>query len=276
MVMITASLVLFENNPTQYELAIRSFIEGCNGILYVVDNSRSRLQSELFLHSRVKYFHTGLNLGFGGGHNFAIKECSGEAGLHLILNPDVYFESSVLPVLIDYMDDNPEVGVLMPRINYPNGSLQRLCKLLPTPLDLIFRRFIPFQYIKKKINHRYEMRGLSQDMPSNVPVLSGCFLLVRTQIFEYLCGFDTRFFMYMEDVDLVRRIGDISEVVYLPSVQVTHSYAKGSYRNPKLLAYHLTSAVLYFFKWGWFFDRIRKERNLSAIKMINEANGGRK
>jgi len=77
--------------------------------------------------------------------------------------------------------------------------------------------------------------------------------------------FDERFFMYMEDVDLVRRIGDVSDAVYLPSVQVKHAYAKGSYRSRKLLGYHLRSAILYFNKWGWFIDQDRRERNEKAL-----------
>ena len=67
--------------------------------------------------------------------------------------------------------------------------------------------------------------------------------------------------MYMEDIDLVRRIGEVAETVYQPSVQVVHAYARGSYRNHKLLGYHMRSAVQYFNKWGWIFDSNRKINN---------------
>lgn len=262
---ISASLVLFHNDPAQYGSAIRCFLQGCDGILYVVDNSMAPLQHELFEHPRVRYVHAGENLGFGKAHNRAFAMAAGTSDAHLLLNPDIFFEPHVLPELGSFLGENQGAGAVMPRITYPDGSLQRLCKLLPTPVDLIFRRFIPSELIKAKINQRYEMHALAQDRPSRVPTLSGCFLLIRSDLLHRLGGFDERFFMYMEDVDLVRRICDVSDAVYLPSVQVKHAYAKGSYRSRKLLGYHLRSAILYFNKWGWFIDQDRRERNKKAL-----------
>lgn len=226
------------------------------------------LQHVLFEHPRVRYVYAGENLGFGKAHNRAIEMIAGTFDAHLLLNPDISFEPHVLPELCRFLEANRGVGAVMPRITYPDGRLQRLFKLLPTPVDLLLRRFIPSERIKAKINRRYEMHGLSQDRPSRVPTLSACFLLIRSELLSRLGGFDERFFMYMEDVDLVRRIGDVAETVYVPSVQIVHGYAKGSYRSRKLLGYHLRSAVLYFFKWGWFFDRTRKMRNRFALDQI--------
>lgn len=258
---LSASLVLFHNEATQYSLAIQSFLDGCDGVLYVLDNSSSPLEHVLFAHPRVRYMHPGTNLGFGKAHNRALALVASTSDVHLFLNPDVEFDCNVLPALMTYLESNQEVGALMPRVEYPDGTLQRLCKLLPTPVELIFRRFIPSNAIKNRINQRYELHALPQDRPSCVPTLSGCFLLIRTKLLQKIGGFDERYFMYMEDVDLVRRIGDIAQTVYLPSIKVVHAYAKGSYRNKKLLAYHLESAIRYFFKWGWFFDRARNKRN---------------
>jgi len=67
-----------------------------------------------------------------------------------------------------------------------------------------------------------------------------------------LGGFDERYFMYMEDVDLVRRCASLGKVKYLPKMTVVHEFSKGSYHNPKLLRYHVCSAIMYFNKWGWF------------------------
>jgi GT2 family glycosyltransferase len=265
---ISASLVLFHNDPAQYEIAMHCFLSCCDGTLYVVDNSAVQLQHKLFAHDRVCYVYAGKNLGFGKAHNTAINMAVRSSEAHLLLNPDISFEPHVLPELCRFLEANRGVGAVMPRITYPDGRLQHLCKLLPTPVDLILRRFIPSERIKVKINRRYEMHGLSQARPSRVPTLSGCFLLIRSELMSRVGSFDERFFMYMEDVDLVRRIGDVAETVYVPSVQVVHGYAKGSYRNRKLLGYHLRSAVLYFFKWGWFFDRTRKIRNRLALDQI--------
>lgn len=264
---ISASLVLFHNNPAQYGLSIRCFLDGCDGTLYVVDNSAGPLQHELFAHPRVRYFYAGKNLGFGKAHNSAIMIAVGTSDVHLLLNPDISFEPHVLPELGQFLEANPFVGAVMPRVNYPDGSLQRLCKMMPTPVDLILRRFAP-ERIKERLNQRYEMHWLAQDRPSHVPTLSGCFLLIRSDLLQSIGGFDERFFMYLEDVDLVRRIGDIAETIYQPSVEVVHAYAKGSYSNRKLLGYHLLSAIQYFNKWGWFFDSTRKIRNRNALSNL--------
>lgn len=264
---LSASLVLFNNSPRQYELAIRSFLEGSNGLLYVVDNSAEPLCHPLFSHQQVRYIYTGVNLGFGKAHNIALRTVAGASDVHLFLNPDVEFDVDVLPHLLTFLEDRADVGAVMPRVIYPNGDLQRLCKLLPTPVDLILRRFIPLRGIRDSINRRYEMHWLAQDVPTCVPTLSGCFLMIRSELLRRVGGFDERFFMYMEDVDLVRRVGDFAQTVYLPSVQIVHGYAKGSYRNRKLLCYHLRSALQYFSKWGWLWDRTRRDRNRAACRL---------
>jgi GT2 family glycosyltransferase len=119
------------------------------------------------------------------------------------------------------------------------------------------------------INRRYELRDLPQKTTVDVPSLSGCFLLMRSDVFRRIKGFDERYFMYLEDVDLVRRIGDIARTVFDPHVTVTHAYGKGSYRSFKLLSYHTKSAITYFFKWGWFFDQARRTRNKIVLEKLH-------
>jgi len=156
----------------------------------------------------------------------------------------------------------------MPQIRYPDGSLQRLCKLLPTPSDLLVRRFLPIRSLQERLNSRYELHSLPQDRASEVPTLSGCFLAMRSADLLAIDGFDERFFMYMEDVDLVRRLSRRGAVRYRPDIHVVHEYAKGSYRSRKLLGYHLKSAILYFNKWGWFIDSYRRRINAACLDRL--------
>lgn len=264
---LTASLVLFNNPPELFEKAIASYIEGADdGLLHVVDNSPVPLSSTWFSHPRVRHVHTKRNLGFGAGHNVAIRQLA-EDGVHLLLNPDVEFDGTVLPALREAMRTSPAVTALMPRIVFPDGTPQHLCKLLPTPFDLFARRFLP-SGMRERLNRTYELRSLPLDRPSIVPTLSGCMLMVRTADLTAIGGFDERYFMYMEDVDLVRRLGDRGEICFLPAVQATHAYGKGSYRNRKLLGYHLASAMRYFSKWGWFLDKTRRQRNAAAMRRL--------
>lgn len=265
---ISASLVLYEHKSSDFHGAVESYLRGCQGVLHIVDNSAKPIQSEWFNHERVKYHFAGQNLGFGRGHNLALRQLQEPSDCHLLLNPDVWFSTEVIPHLGHQLVANTSWGAIMPRIEYPDGELQRLCKLLPTPFDLIFRRFLPIKLVQQLINQRYELHNLAQDRLTDVPSLSGCFLLVRTSLLENVGGFDERFFMYMEDVDLVRRIGMQARTVYDPSVKIIHAYEKGSYSNKRLLRYHLESAIKYFNKWGWFFDHHRRLKNRDAIRQL--------
>lgn len=269
---LTASLVLYNNAPDQFGDAIRSFLEGSDGRLIVVDNSPAPLAHASFGDPRVSYIFAGENLGFGRGHNLALAKIGNGSDVHLFLNPDVAFGKEVLDCLLRHLELQPDVGAIMPRIQYPDGTLQRLCKLLPSPIDLFSRRFIPLKSVNRLINRRYELHALSQSEPSCVPSLSGCFLLVRTAAVREIGGFDARYFMYMEDVDLVRRIGDRWKTVYEPSVSVTHGYAKESYRNPSLRSAHVRSALAYFAKWGWIFDKGRRVRNRALLAELSKRN----
>lgn len=262
--------MLYHTDPALYNLAIESFLLGCTGTLYIVDNSEQALQNQLFEHARVKYIFAGRNMGFGAAHNLALQQVSPASDLHLLLNPDITFGPSVLAAIAAKMENEQDIGVVMPRITYPNGELQRVHKLLPSPVDLILRRFIPFAWLRNRINQRYELHSLRQDRPAEIPSLSGCFLVARTNLVKQLGGFDERYFMYMEDVDLVRRIGNVARTVYDPSTVVVHAYAKGSYSNKTLLKYHLASALRYFNKWGWFFDPVRSERNRNTLTEIRK------
>jgi len=212
--------------------------------------------------------HVGRNLGFGAGHNLAMRRILNNSDFHVVLNPDVEFETNVIPALVELLNEREDAGVVMPRVNYPDGLLQNLCKLLPTPKDLFLRRFSFVNVVRHRLNERYELHGMTQFETSVVPSLSGCFLVFRTCILRHVGLFDERYFMYMEDVDLVRRVGDYADTLYHPLVAVRHDYAKGSYKNLRLLRFHIVSAIRYFFKWGWIYDPVRKARNRRALTSV--------
>jgi len=261
MTQLNASIVLYHNKKDQLIKAIKSFLDTDLKVkLYLVDNSTNDDLKELTqLDARIEYIFNNANLGYGRAHNIAIRK-SIEDGVsyHLVLNPDVYFERGVLEKLYEYMEENKDIGNIMPKVLYPNGDIQYLCKLLPTPVDLIFRRFIPIKKWQEKRNERYELRWTGYDKIMNVPYLSGCFMFLRCSILEEVGLFDENIFMYLEDVDLNRRIHSTYKTIFFPKVDIFHEYTKGSYKSKKLLMEHIKSAIYYFNKWGWFFDKERK------------------
>jgi GT2 family glycosyltransferase len=148
--------------------------------------------------------------------------------------------------------------------------MQHLCKQLPSPADLVARRFLP-SFLKPLIKARlarYDFRDQDYDSVLSVPVLSGCFMMLNCAAISEVGVFDERFFMYMEDVDLCRRMQEGYKTIYFPKMAIYHVYEKGSYRSLRLMLCHIVSAVKYFQKWGWFLDpeRIRiNQKKTSAV-----------
>jgi hypothetical protein len=236
-----------------------------------VDNSPAdNLKTFAEISDSIVYIFNNRNLGYGKAHNIAVRKTI-EDGIkyHLVLNPDVCFEPRVIENIYEFMEKNPDVGILMPKILYPDGSIQYLCKLLPAPVDVISRRFVPIKKSVEKRNEAYELRFTKYDKIMEVPYLSGCFMFIRTAVFEKAGLFDERFFLYFEDVDLSRRIHRYYRTVYYPEVFIYHGFEKGSYKNFKLLKHHIVSAIRYFNKWGWFFDKEKERINKETLEKIS-------
>ena len=273
---LSASIVLYQTNLTPLKKVIDSYF-ACKSEalqLFLVDNSPTDVLKSvvtMYPDKEIHYIFNNENMGYGKAHNIAIKK-SMEQGLpyHIVLNPDVVIQEGALEKLTLYMNEHPEVGNIMPKIIYPDGQLQYLCKLLPSPIDLIFRRFIPFKKWRDKINQKYELHSFRYDKKINIPNLSGCFMFLRTEALEKVGLFDENIFMYLEDIDLNRRIHRAYKTIFFPEAVVVHEYQKASYKNIKLLKVHIKSAIYYFNKYGWFFDKERRIINAQTLQEIEK------
>lgn len=269
---VSASIVVYENDPVEVAAAVRCVLSVPLRIrCTVVDNSSTPSLRECVTKSGAKYIYAGRNLGFGRGHNLALSTDCDRSEYHIVLNPDVHFGKEVPSIIYRFMNDHPDIGLVMPRIRYPDGTDQLLCKRLPAPIDLMSRRFggaIGRSIFARQLS-RYELRNLDMRITREIPCLSGCFMFIRTAALREIGFFDERYFMYMEDVDLCRRIGSKYKTVFYPEVSVTHGYAKGSYHDAKLLKYHLRSAFQYFSKWGWIFDSERRRLNGKTAPLMD-------
>ena len=218
---------------------------------------------------RVEYIFNNSNKGFGAGHNVVLKKSidwKKKSEFHLMINADVSFEENTIEKIVDYMRKNSDIGQIEPKIYESNGKINRSCRLLPTPLNLIFRRFFPIKSIAEKMDYNYEMKWYDYKSTIEVPILSGCFIFIRTDILKDIGVFDERYFMYMEDYDLCRRIGKKYKVVIYPEVKIIHEHEKASYKSRKMMIIHIKSAIKYFNKWGWIFDKERKMKNRKCIQ----------
>ena len=271
---IHATIVLYNNDKILLEKTIHSFLNTKLDVkLYLIDNSETdKLKYMAMLDERIEYCFNGKNLGFGAGHNIALrKSIANMVQYHLVLNPDIYYAAGILEKLVAYMDANPDVANVMPKVFYPDGRVQRLCKILPTPIVLLIRRFFPFQKIVQKMNKKFELHASGYDKKMNVPYLSGCFMLLRIEHLKDVGLFDEDMFLYMEDLDLNRRLYRRYRTMYYPHASIIHSYAKESYKRKNQLLLHIRSTFYYFNKWGWFFDKERKVINKEVLGRIKES-----
>lgn len=266
---ITASIVLFKNDADGLRKCIGSFLNtDMNTYLYIIDNSPTDNLRQICSFKNAQYIFNNANLGFGAGHNIALRRMTGRTKYSLILNPDVYFNKGTLEKLFNFMEEDKGVGLVMPKVLYSDGSLQYLCKLLPNPYDMLIKK-INFGILKPLFDlqrARNELRFADYDKIMDVPYLSGCFMFIRTNIFEKTGLFDERFFIHFEDLDLTRRIHKLYRTVYYPEAFVYHKYERNSNKDVKIFKYLVSSGIKYFNKWGWFFDKERKIINKKVIK----------
>lgn len=255
-VKVLGSIVLYKNDPSLVINVVESFLNTeLNVKLIIIDNSPSQNLQKVFNDIRISYIHNPSNPGFGASHNIAIqKSFEVDSEYHLVLNPDIYYYPGTLENLINFMDANTEVGHLMPRILYPNGQFQYLCKRNPTFFDLFARGFLPkFLNIKlKKRLENFTYIGSNFDkIIYDIPYLSGCFMLFRTSTLKNVGFFYEKIFMYLEDADITRRFLEVSRTAYFPGATVYHHYAGFTHKKLKYKLITIQSAFIYFNKWGW-------------------------
>lgn len=267
--MITASIVCFHHRLEEIKKVIKCLLSEQVTIVYVIDNSSNDYLRELKkMSAQIRYIHS-QNLGYGAGHNIAMRDAI-EIGsdYHVVVNPDIYFENGVLNQLKTFMESDETIGHVMPKVIYPNGKLQYLCKLIPTPFDLIIRRFLPRKWCFRR-NEKFQLCFTQYERTMNVPYLSGCFMFFRVEALKKVGLFDERFFMYPEDIDITRRIHREYKTMFYPEVTIIHDHAAASYQSGKMLKIHMINMIRYFNKWGWFWDPERRKMNRRLLTELN-------
>jgi GT2 family glycosyltransferase len=213
--------------------------------------SRARL-TELAAAHGARLLSPSENRGFGAGHNLALRDAEEE--YFLILNPDAVLDPAALTAGLRALAADPAVALVAPRVDTGPGGPQHLCKRAPDPWTLCLRGFAP-AWLRRRFRarlDRYAMADLDPERAQDVPLASGCCMLVRGAAFRAAGGFDERYFLYFEDFDLclaLRAAG--GRIRYVPGMRVRHhrggAAAKGALHRRLFLA----SAWKYFRKHGF-------------------------
>lgn len=248
---ISITIVAY-NDEKDVRNAVCSIIEHTATIIvkkiYIVDNSTEPNELESFAeqYEEVYYRKTEHNLGFGGGHNYVLSEL--DSKYHAIVNPDIILKEDSLGILMKFIEDRG-CGMAVPKMTDENGNFQAVYRRELTVWDMGIRMFLSTHFKERQAHHT--MQDMDYAKPFQVPFAQGSFLVIRTGLFQKLGGFDSRYFMYMEDADLCRQVNKCSSLYYCPDTTVIHKWERASHKNGRLRRIHMISMFRYFCKWGW-------------------------
>ena len=249
---ITASIVLYNEDITELTKTVACFLNiSLNKKLFLIDNTPNKQFKGIFNQEEVIYIAVGKNIGFGAGHNVIINKIKSASKFHLILNPDVSFKAAVITNLISELENDKTLAMIAPKVLFPNKTHQYSCRRYPSVSELLARRFIFLKPFFKSVVLQGTYRDKNLNNPFFAEYITGCFHLYKTTDFVALQGFDDRYFLYMEDVDICKKISSLDkQKLYYPKEKITHVLKQGSSKDLNLFFRHTSSAIKYFLKWG--------------------------
>lgn len=231
--------LVLKNNPEDSEVI-------------VIDNKSTDNTKEVIkgFTPKVRFIESDKNLGFGKAVNLAAGQAQGK--YLFLLNPDAFLKKPMIGELIDFYENTPNVGIVFPKLITLDGRVQPSVRKLPTIWGAI-KEFI------FSIQHEYTQYTPNQNIPVEIEAAYGAAALITKDLFLKLGGFDEKFFMYYEDVDLCRRIRNLGFKVYFyPNASIEHMvggvispFKRSDLNNQSLVKYHgfLTATILNLIFW---------------------------
>lgn len=226
----------------------------------LVVDSATEEKTEMLIREEfpeVRFFPNAGNVGFGKLINTSIRESVGQ--YIFFINADIIVRPETIDTLLTFARTHPDVGLIGPKQLNFNGSLQSTCLRFYRPMTILYRRtwlkHLPFG---QRHLQWFTMSDFDHSYERDVDWIMGSALFVTRSAADLVGPMDSRFFMYMEDVDWCRRFWENGfRVVYVPSASVYHYHAKGSAKGGffrsllvnRLTWYHIESALYYFYKY---------------------------
>ncbi len=235
-------IILSYNTRDITDEALRGLPEDAEVI--VLDNASIDGSVEMIRkkYPRVKLIVSKVNTGFSKGNNIAMKQSNNP--IILFLNSDCFVEEEALKKAYEYFKSH-DCDVLGVKLVYENGRLQPSAGYLPTPLNAVFwilglSFFQPIHPQSKSFFERARKVGWT----------SGAFLMIRKEVFNQVGGFDENIFMYMDEVDLCKRVQMAGfSVCFTPSVQTVHLQRASQDSPEKVFTLELKGMKYYFQKY---------------------------
>jgi GT2 family glycosyltransferase len=225
--------------------------------IIVVDNASADGSAEMIegRFPSVKVIRSSENLGFAKGNNVAIRQCQGR--YIALVNPDVIVFPNCLDALADFLDENPKVGNVGPRVLNPDMTLQSTCRRFPTLWNNVCSATsLATTFKNSQFFAGEHMFYFPHDRTLPVDVLVGCFSMIRRETLNDVGLLDEDLFMYGDDVDWCRRCWNEGwQVVFFPGAKAIHDRGKITAPYPVRFAVAQQKSVLIYWRkhhgfWG--------------------------
>lgn len=218
--------------------------------IVVADNGSTDGSLEMLraAEPEAEIIETRANLGYGGGVNRAAA-ATGDADILVVSNPDVVVAPAAVEALVAALDGDPTLGVVGPRIDNTDGTLYPSARTFPRLLDAVGHAFLGMLAPGNRFTRRYRLLDWDHATARRVDWVSGACFAIRAELFRAIGGFDHRYFMYLEDVDLCRRVSDAGYGVgYEPAARVMHVQGVSAGQLPYRMLYAHHRSIM---RWWW-------------------------
>ena len=225
---ISVVIITYNSLPI-LERCIRSVKKACvasDCSFVVVDNAStdSSLETVSALIPEAHIIRNRANGGFAKACNQAAFVARSE--YLLFVNPDLEIDSEAIPALRLLFSEKEKVGVVTGRLRYPDGRFQANCRQLPDRTNILFSRGSMLSRLFAGVG---SYTAADYDTLCAVPAVAGTFMMIKRELFISIGGFDERFFMYMEDTDLCKRLLEAGYCNYfVPNAGAVHHWGQGS------------------------------------------------
>jgi hypothetical protein len=233
--MISISIVSHGHGPLAQHLVrdLETFCAGSFEVIVTENIPENPAVDWSFISAPVKVLRNRQPRGFGANHNAAFRHAGGD--FYCVLNPDVRLTSDPFPELVRELSA-PRIGVVAPLITDSTGASQDSARRFPTLASLL----------RKALQSPLPPDYAIGDEPFSPDWVAGMFMLFRRDVFHEIEGFDERYFLYYEDVDLCARLRLRGYDVRLnPRARAVHDARRDSHRDPVYFARHLRSVLRY-------------------------------
>ena len=218
------------------------------------DESMGILRARLSGMPHVRILESKLNGGFGHGYNLGLAHAK---GTYLLLNnPSKIMAPLSIEAMVDCLKRDSSIGIVGPKLSHGDGTLRSSARAFPSPLDVVIKRTFLRNFFSRRLERYLQSNEDPEKMRDADWVIGGCLMIPRV-LMQEIGGFDSRFFLFFEDIDLCRKCKKLGKrVVYFPQAEALDRKRRlsdggvFSLLTSRVGRAHIASGWKYFLKWG--------------------------